>query len=138
MAALDFYYARGHGDNPITVATADDVDALIERVCAESAENAPILMEVHISGDPYSQGLDVGVVGDHGALRYSGRDWPEGVYSTGDGPTDGEPLHYFYMDTDTEFPSNADVPLATIRKAVLEFLATNGARPTCVEWQAGE
>lgn len=136
MAALDVYYARGHGDAPVTVATTDDVDALLDRVRAESPEHAPILMEVHISGDPYSQGLDVGVNGDRGVLRYSGRDWPEGVYSTGDGPAQGEPLRYFYMDTDTEFPPNSDVPLTTVRQAVREFLTTNGARPTCVEWQA--
>lgn len=138
MAALDVYYARGHGQHPVTISTADDVDALVDRVCAESPERAPILMEVHISGDPYSQGLDVGVDGDRGALRYSGRDWPEGIYSTGDGPVDGEPLRYFYMDSDTEFPPNANVPLATVREAIREFLATDGARPTCVEWQTDQ
>lgn len=136
MAALDVYYARGHGEHPVTVATADDVDALIDRVRAESPAHAPILMEVHIAGDPYGQGLDVGIGEDRGALRYSGRDWPEGVYSIGDGPADAEPSQYFYMDTDTEFPPNADIPLATVRQAVREFLATDGARPTCVEWQA--
>jgi hypothetical protein len=136
VAALDVYYARGHGDDPVTVATVDGVDALIDQVRAESPEGAPILMEVHISGDPYSQGLDVGVDGDRGVLRYSGREWPEGVYSTGTGPADGEPLRYFYMDVDTEFPANADVPLATVRQAVREFLATNGARPTNVAWQS--
>ena len=138
MAALDVYYARGHGDDPVTVTTVDGIDALIDQVRAESPEGAPILMEVHISGDPYGQGLDVGVNGDRGVLRYSGREWPEGVYSTGAGPAGGKPLQYFYMDTDTEFPSNAEVPLATVRQAVREFLATKGARPTSVAWQPTE
>jgi Immunity protein Imm1 len=135
VAALDIHYARGHEDNPVTVTTADAVDVLIDGIRAESPESAPILMEVHISGDPYNQGPDVGINGDHGVLRYSGRDWPEGIHSTGNGPTDGEPLRYFYMDTYTDFPSNADIPLTTIRQAVREFLATLGARPNCVEWQ---
>ncbi|MFB9905614.1 Imm1 family immunity protein [Allokutzneria oryzae] len=135
MAALDVYYARGHGDNPITVSTPDEVDALIDRVRAESPETAPILMEVHISGDPYTQGLDVGINGDRGVLRYSGRDWPEGVYSTGDGLAEGKPLAYFYMDTCTEFPPNAEVPVDTVRQAVRDFLATDGDRPSGIVWQ---
>lgn len=135
MAALDVYYIRGHGDTPIVVSTADEVDALIDQVSAESPEQAPILMEVHMSGDPFTQGLDVGVNGINGVLRYSGRDWPEGVYSTGGTSAESEPLAYFYMDMWTEFPSNSEVPLAVVRQAVREFLETNGGRPTCVEWQ---
>jgi hypothetical protein len=138
VVALDVYYARGHGDKPVTVTTVDAVDVLIDSVRVESLEQAPILMEVHISGDPYSQGLDAGINGDRGVLRYSGRDWPEGVYSAGSGPAQGEPLQYFYMDTYTEFPPNADLPLAMVRQAVREFLVTLGARPSCVEWQIGE
>lgn len=138
MAALDVCYARGHGDTPVTITTPDEVDALIERVRAESPKHAPILMEVHLSGDPYAQGLDVGIKGDRGLLRYSGRDWPEGVYSAGDGPAEGEPLVYFYLDTYTEFPPNAEVSLVAVRQAVRDFLATNGARPAGVKWQPDE
>jgi hypothetical protein len=37
-----------------------------------------------------------------------------------------------------EVPANAEIPLADVRKAVHEFMNANGARPTCVEWQADE
>jgi len=135
VAALDVYYARGHGDDPVTVTTPDEVDALVERVRGESPQHAPILMEVHLSDDPYAQGLDVGIKSDRGVLRYSGGDWPEGVYSTGDGLVGGEPLGYFYMDTYTEFPANAEVPLAVVRQALHDFLTTEGERPTGIAWQ---
>jgi hypothetical protein len=135
VAALDVYYRRDHGAAPTTVSTSDEVTELIDRVRAESPESAPILMELHLSGDPYTQGLDVGINGDCGVLRYSGRDWPEGVYSAGSAGR--KPVAYFYMDTWTEFPANAEVPLTIVRQAVQQFLATDGARPTCVEWQAG-
>jgi hypothetical protein len=138
VAALVAYYARGHGADPLTVATVDGVDELLARVRAESPERAPILMEVHIAGDPYTQGLDVGVNGDRGVLRYSGRDWPEGIYSRGRGTAEGEPLRYFYMDTETEFPANAEITLDTIRQAIREFLTSDGARPNCVEWRVSE
>ncbi|MGQ0841012.1 Imm1 family immunity protein [Actinokineospora sp.] len=120
------------------MATQQDVDGLIDQMRTESPELAPILMQVVISGDPYTQGLDVGLKSDRGVLRYSGRDWFEGLYSTGELPITGTPLLYFYMDTDTEFPPNAEVSIDAIRQAVKEFLATNGALPTCVRWQADQ
>ncbi|MFD2417651.1 Imm1 family immunity protein [Amycolatopsis pigmentata] len=138
MATLAVYYAQGHGDAPVTISTPDEVDALIDRVRRESPGHAPMLLEAHIAGDPYAQGLDVGVRGDRGVLRYSGRDWPEGVYSTGDGPSEGEPLVYYFMDNYTEFPPNAEVPLAVVRQAIRDFLATGGERSARVEWQPGE
>lgn len=135
MVALAVYYARGHGEHPVTVTTADEVDALIDRVRAESPVAAPILMEIHIAGDPYAQGLDVGINGDRGVLRYSGHEWPEGVFSVGGDQTREAPLLYFYMDADTEFPATAEVPLATVRQAVRDFLATGGALPPGVDWR---
>ncbi|MBB4968139.1 Imm1 family immunity protein [Saccharothrix violaceirubra] len=67
MGSLDVHYLYEHGDTPGTVSTVDEVDALIDRVRAESPPAAPILMEVHRSGDPYAQGLDVGIEVDRGA-----------------------------------------------------------------------
>jgi hypothetical protein len=135
VIALAAYYARGHGDNPVLVETADAVDLLIDRVRAESPTRAPILLELHLADDPYAQGLDVGVNGDHGVLRYSGREWPDGLYSFGDA-AETTPKRYFYLDSDTEFPASAEIPLAVVRQAVRDFLATGGALPPGVTWRA--
>ncbi len=107
MAAVNAYYARGHGDTPLTLRSEDDIDALIEQVRATSPASAPILIELHLADDPYTQGLGVGVATDRGVLRYSGREWPEGVYSRGPTRSPGEVVRYFYMDVETEFPPDA-------------------------------
>lgn len=138
MGSLDVYYLFEHDERPVVVTTADEVDALIDRVRSESPQQAPILMDVHLSGDPYSQGLDVGVSDDRGVVRYSGRDWPRGTVSTSGKISDGEERPYFYMGHCREFPANAEVSLNLIRAAVKEFLATGGARPTCIHWQPAD
>jgi hypothetical protein len=37
-----------------------------------------------------------------------------------------------------EVPANAEISLVDVRKAVHWFVAADGARPTCVEWQVDE
>ncbi|MEU4802781.1 Imm1 family immunity protein [Actinosynnema sp. NPDC023587] len=131
------YYLFEHDENPIVLTTAEEVDALIDRVRSDSPPQAPILMDVHLSEDPYAQGLDIGVSGGHGVVRYSGRNWPRGVVSVNDGePADGKERSYFYMGHWRGFPANSEIPLDLVRAAVKEFMATDGARPECICWQA--
>jgi hypothetical protein len=134
VGSLDVYYLPEQ-DSPIVVSTMEEVDALIDRVRAESPSAAPILMDVHLSGNPAPQGLDVGISTDCGVIRYSGRDWPRGVMSTGEKRTDQTERPYFYMGHWRKFTASAEIPLDVIREAVKEFLVTDGARPTCVQWQ---
>lgn len=136
MGSLDVYYMFEHDENPVAVSTTGGVDELISHVRTESPDAAPILMEVHLSGGPYSQGLEIGISNDHGVIRYSGREWPEGVISAGENTTDHTERSYFYMGSWRGFPASAEIPLCLIREAVKEFLTTDGARPTCVQWQA--
>lgn len=137
MGSLDVYYLFEHDENPVVVTTADEVDALIDRVRSESPPEAPILMDVHLSGDPYAQGLDVGVSGDRGVVRYSGRDWPRGVFGvTEEECCDGEERSYFYMGHCRGFPASSEIPLDLVRAAVKEFMEVDGARPKCIRWQA--
>ncbi|GAA4604366.1 Imm1 family immunity protein [Actinoallomurus liliacearum] len=137
MTSLDVWY-RGQNE-PVTVTCAEDVDALIERVRADLPTGRRIIMDVHLTGDPLSQGLDVGIradpeAGHVGVLRYSGREWRDGVYSTGEPSETGDELWY----DDSPFPPDAEIEIDQVRQAVREFLATGGARPQCVTWQAGE
>nr|WP_054049083.1 Imm1 family immunity protein [Alloactinosynnema sp. L-07] len=131
------YYSRSHSSAPIRVQTEDEVDALVDQVREESPAAAPVLMQCYISDDIHSQELSVGVVDTRGVIRYAGEDASDGVYSTGVGSSDGEPLAYFYMDTWTGFPANSEVSLDVVRPALKQYLLTDGARPTGVSWQYG-
>lgn len=140
MGALEVYYLSEHADRPLTVATPDQVDDLISTMNAASPPGAPVLAEIHLAGDPYTQGLEVGVGADRGVLRYTGRQWRHGVTSTAETPDPGpgaetRPCAYFYLGHWREFPLNAEIPLPQITQAVKEFLDTNGQRPTNIRWQ---
>jgi hypothetical protein len=38
----------------------------------------------------------------------------------------------------TEFPDDSEIPLALVRKALMEFLRPGGTVPTCIEWKPDE
>ncbi|SDC51258.1 Imm1 family immunity protein [Actinokineospora iranica] len=134
MVPLEVYYAHEHEDDPIVVTTEAEVDALIDRVKAESPSDAPILMQIH-PADGSKQEFAVGIRGDVGVLYFTGREWPHGVYSVGEGAYTHDELAYFFADQWTGFPSNAEIPLDDIRRAFKEHLVTDGARPTNIRWQ---
>ncbi|WP_424189161.1 Imm1 family immunity protein [Actinokineospora sp. G85] len=114
------------------------MDTLIDRVRVESPENAPILMQMYPTDDENGDGAEfgVGIRDDRGVLWYSGPGAPMGVYSTGEGPCVDYELAYFYANTWTGFPSNAEIPLNEIRRAFKEHLQT-GVRPSGIKWQSG-
>ncbi|PRY43929.1 Imm1 family immunity protein [Umezawaea tangerina] len=136
MGSLNAYYARDHAAEPVTLSTSADVAAFVERLRARSLETGPLLAQVYLTDDVHAQELSAGVDGDRGVLRYAGREWFEGVYSLGDEAGSDEALVYYYMDNDTEFPPNSQVSVDVVRRAVEEYLRTNGERPTGVRWQA--
>ncbi|MET8824951.1 Imm1 family immunity protein [Streptomyces sp. NPDC004610] len=47
-------------------------------------------------------------------------------------------VSYFIVGEGNEFPDRSEVPIALVRQAVKEFLASGGQRPTCVQWQEPE
>jgi hypothetical protein len=140
MGALEVYYLPEHADHPLTITTPDQVQALISTMSATSPPDAPLLAEIHLAGDPYTQGFEVGVRSDHGVIRYTGRQWRHGITSTTEAPdpgtgADNRPCAYFYMGHWREFPAEAEIPLPQIAQAVNEFLDTSGERPTNIRWQ---
>ena len=52
--------------------------------------------------------------------------WPNGIPS------------YFIVGNAIEFPDRSKIPIDLVRRAVKEFLASGGQRPTCVQWQVPE
>jgi Immunity protein Imm1 len=124
-------------DEPILVNSTDDVDVVLDRLVIDrAAMRVPPLMQLSRRDSDGWAVLHVGVNDDRGILTHTDT---TGSYATTDGtsPT-RSPLVYDYMGHVREVPANAEISLIDVRKAVHEFVAANGARPTCVEWQADE
>jgi hypothetical protein len=138
VATLNAYYTAEHADDPVVVAGPDDVAALLDAVGEKYPEGAAVLITVLVADDPWGQELSVGVDGGKGVLRYSGHGDFRGAYSKSAEPSNAEPVIYYYVTADTEFPPNSEVPISVVQAAVAEYLATGGQRPTAVEWQATE
>jgi hypothetical protein len=121
-------------DGPVYVDTPEEAEALLDRVAAQYEHDWPVLVEVDIADSVGTEQLVVGVHRGMGVVFYTS---PEhlGCYSRGE-PTDfdGE-LTYYYMRNERQYPPDAQVPLATVKLAVREFMATGGERPQAVAWQ---
>jgi len=138
VATLNAYYTTEHADDPVVVASADDVAGLLDAVREKYPDGAAVLITVLVADDPWGQELSVGVDGDKGVLRYSGHGDFRGSYSKSVEPSNAEPVIYYYVTADSEFPPNSEVPISTVQAAVVEYLATGGQRPSAAEWQATE
>jgi Immunity protein Imm1 len=131
---LEVYWEQAHGDAPVLVSSPDEVDALLDRVRDEYTERWPVLLELSLVDD-WDHLLNVGVCGEMGVLFWSGKELPGRWYSKGDDTEQAEESTYYYMGNNREFPAGAEVPLAVVKLAVREFLATEGLRPTSAEWK---
>ena len=138
MATLNAYYTAEHADNPVVVDSTEDVAALLAGVTREYPDGAAVLITITVADDPWGQELSVGVDGDKGVLRYSGRSDFHGCYSKSAEPSNADPVIYYYVTADTEFPPNSELPARALYAAVSEYLETGGQRPTAVEWQTSE
>jgi Immunity protein Imm1 len=138
VATLNAHYAVEHADNPVVVASADDVAALFTAVRDRYPEGAATLITVVVADDPWGQQLSAGVDGDKGVLFYSGQRNPQGAFSKSPEPSNPEPVIYYFETADTEFPPNSEVPVSVVEAAVAEYLTTGGHQPACVEWQTAD
>jgi Immunity protein Imm1 len=136
MIPLTVWHAHEQASGD-TAATPAELDLALDRVASLSRPDWPALATVKPTGSRFGPVLYVGFHQGSGALLYSGDDDPDGSYTLGDGAADGEPLLYMYMTSDNEFPPNAEVDAALVRRAAHEFALT-GRRPTCVRWQTWE
>jgi len=131
---LEIYYEREQGGKPIFVSSEPEIDGLLDRVRAAYENDVPVLMEVTISGSVDMNHMLVGVSGERGVIFYSGpgalTSWSLNKELDGSGV-----LTYYYFYTNTDFPSNAEVSLELVKRAVCEFLDSGGQRPESVAWQ---
>ncbi|SFQ30771.1 Immunity protein Imm1 [Amycolatopsis arida] len=110
------------GGENFPVSTPEDVDRLVE-LLAEP--------EVYTASLQAAEGMavmDAHVQDGYGYLEYYGLD--RSAVSVGDPDSPA-------VESETEFPAGAGVPLERFRKALVEFVTTGGELPTAVEWRLG-
>ncbi|GAA4525016.1 Imm1 family immunity protein [Amycolatopsis samaneae] len=121
-------------EDPTFVTTAAELDAVLDAV---AALDGPTLVQLYPADDPDGPELSAGLHEDRGVLRYAGHDVPAGSYSRNTGNRFPIPqwgaVRYYHMTADNDFPDDAEIPAADVRKAAHEFM-TSGARPTAVGW----
>jgi hypothetical protein len=126
-------------DESTTVETAAELDAVLDTVAAWEGR---IIVQLWIARPVdlamRHSALYVGVFGEaaQGTLIYSSsaQVWfskatPGPEWSTAD------PILYYYMNSDTEYPVDSEIPLDVVRRAAHEFMATGGQRPDAPAWQ---
>jgi hypothetical protein len=131
------YFKHGHGDSPVILSSPEDVDRLIDALSAETWENS--VAAIYIDDRLNEAGVpdhELLVAVDYntkttGSLRYMGGD---GVYFSQGNDQTGDPILFYYMGSDREFPREAAIPITDIRAAVKDFVDGGGSRPTVIGW----
>jgi hypothetical protein len=138
---LEAYYKHGHGKDPVTISTPEQVDGLVDALLAESFDNT--VAALYIREWPKTQmgrpdhELRVGVDRERklGSVRYAGVvDEQRGAWYIGGQTVQHDEVYYEYMGSPQEFPTDAEVSLDVVRGVLKEFLAS-GERPSSLDWR---
>lgn len=136
MVELEAWYGDDQ-DDPVPVRTAEELDALLDEVAAMRGR---VIVHLKVARPPSLDVrrmiLDVGLNGDMGtgALFYRS---PNGAwFSRGAAPDPSvSELLYYYMNSDTEYPLDCEIPIDAVRRAAHEYLAAVDRRPSAPGWQ---
>ncbi|MFD7157982.1 Imm1 family immunity protein [Kribbella sp. WER1] len=136
MVTIKAYYRDEHGDTPLRIETATELDALIDALLAEPYENS--VAALYVEGRLNDAGVPdhelliaVNAEDKVGGLRFMG---DGGTYFSAGQPSRHDEVVYYYMGSDREFPHASEISIDALRDAVKNFLANGGHRPTGVEW----
>jgi len=142
-----------HGSDPkpirTEVSTLEDLDALLDRLAAESPADAPYLANViRSNGASLTIGLGAPLLVDHtgGLLRqsfeepltvlsYVANDREPPYYASRGGSPASHNFIFFAFGHWTEFSAFQAIPVAIGRQALREFVASPGL-PISVQWEA--
>jgi len=135
-------FRREHAETPIELSVDADVDRLIDSMLADDFENS--LATVYVNGRTNAAGVPspellMGIDSEGGvaSLAYTGESpaFAGTFYALGE-TSQRDEVFYYYMGHDRGFPADSELPIDAVRVALKEFLASNGERPTSVEWRA--
>ncbi|HEX4704911.1 MAG TPA: Imm1 family immunity protein [Pseudonocardiaceae bacterium] len=115
--------------------TTEELDAFIDHVLADSAGYpVPPMIEASILGHPERGVMEIGLGPHWGFINLLSAD---GGITAGDTTRAGQVL-YDYMGNTTEVDASAEIPLATVRQAIREFLQGDGTKPDSVSWHTSD
>lgn len=133
-------FRHEHGDSPIHLSSEADVDRLVDSLLVEDFGNSVAAIyadgRLNPAGFPDHE-LLIGIdsEGGVGSLRYTGQSAPfSGTFYGLGRASKRDEVFYYYMGHDRGFPPDSELPVDAIRGALKEFLASNGERPTSIEW----
>lgn len=132
MTALEVWYDPD-ATTPTVVTTVAELDALIDRIVAEAAEDpipaaAQVVVQGAADGDLY---LEVGLGAQRGFVTAIG---PGGGMSRGETARTGT-VTYDYAGHTAELPANAELPVNEVRQALREYLTTGGKLPQAIAFE---
>jgi hypothetical protein len=133
MVALEAWFDED-SDDPTLVNTAAELNVVLDTVTGWAGPN---IVQLMIADDLTRGALDIGLDRElnRGVLYYAGGAHRTGCYSRTDNTATPGPHLYYYMRNDREFPADAELPIDVVRRAAHEYMATDGERPTSVDWQ---
>lgn len=123
-------------DPYLEVTTPVELDRVLDHLRQLSIDSGGygILGTAHVP-DSKTGLLDIGSHGDKGFVHYSLL--PVDLISHGD-DLDGMVSYWFQDGHESELPASAEIPYGEVRKAVHEFMATEGGQPSNITWQPYE
>lgn len=133
MVELEVWYDQqsenqyGSGEPAVIVRTADELDALVDRVLEETKDHrCPPVIEVSIRGQQLPV-LEVGLGQTKGFITYHAED---GGSTKGDGNSE-EYVEYVYGGNLSEIAADAEVGIQEVRRGLHTFLES-GTRPSVI------
>lgn len=140
MTSVRVLYREG-ADEWLVITTEDEIDMLIDSLRESNAgENMAQLFSnerpMMPSGFPdhelrigVSNRMPVGIVSFMDA---------EGTMVSRGSAENNQDVQYGFCGNVSEYSASWEIPLAQVRQAAKEFLASGGQRPACIEWQVPE
>ncbi|MBB5958036.1 hypothetical protein FHS29_004644 [Saccharothrix tamanrassetensis] len=127
-------------DRPTIVSTPAELDDVLDVMTGWGGPALADFRLAGVQGDLKRMSLSVGIRGDAGrgtlihtspgaVLFAKGTPGPWATWSP------PELLLYDYMTNPTEFPPDAELPLADVREAAQHYLTTGGGRLARIDWQ---
>jgi hypothetical protein len=135
VVSVGAWYDPGQQE-PIPLATAAEVDALLDRMLVESTRyDVPVIGQIERGAKAERVVLKFGLrpQSQVGFVGYVG---PSGSATSANGADAAEPVAYDHMNHERTVSSAVEIEISLVRQAVHAFVGRDGARPDTITWQS--